>query len=640
LGLPAEDYAGIAAMINPLAIKEAREIRETLLAKKAAKMEEIEVAYGRVKGLEAVLKLSERFNIDLVRSSHERALDDQLLAISFHHSKLVDELSHRIESQSRVLESISGLSAELEATSVEDLRHARDNLCADDLQKAMDMLRIHETLRQMRASSDLAITTSELRLQEASLSNALSAEALERNGRVLKALLFEKTNRLAEVEKVANEVRSLIEVMALSESDLKSTLSSEDQKISGVTCSANGAVEELQSILRKASQLDTSRRALDRLTAIRDIFLEVRDGRLNSISYAYSVLEEARKIANESLLSSGFQAVFAPASSDDNQADIKDYGCSREALRFAVEELKAMSEPIDGDIRTILSDFIDQLHAHGIETTVQRMSFFLGSKDTAENPKRKLLERFIVESSDEDVTTDRSETDHSHAGCYLSKLDPDYTDFARYFSVSFGTKRLTELSQAGDEIRQISEIIMSARTRLQSLQKINSDYNALGAMEKAIKEFNANASSKDRLFGSSTVLMKEEKQRKRYARDYPLKVAALRREVQKWVENESGDYNLDILGDSMKQHILRMLNINTDLIHLDLSMLDPSRPSARRSSKTAAGISVTAAPLVPGTNTQQPGPTNQESSSTATPRVRPRSALARDASVKKRTGAN
>ncbi|KAJ0398331.1 hypothetical protein P43SY_000776 [Pythium insidiosum] len=115
-------------------------------------------------------------------------------------------------------------------------------------------------------------------------------------------------------------------------------------------------------------------------------------------------------------------------------------------------------------------------------------------------------------------------------------------------------------------------------------------FNEINEFKKKISEFEQNASQKDRLFGSSLRLLEEERFRKMAAKRYPSLLTALRKEVDKWMQNEGGEFNLSILGQEMKALLLEMMNTDTGLMHLDLGVLDASRPTSRKS-KPAISIS-------------------------------------------------
>ncbi|KAJ0402553.1 hypothetical protein ATCC90586_003903 [Pythium insidiosum] len=115
-------------------------------------------------------------------------------------------------------------------------------------------------------------------------------------------------------------------------------------------------------------------------------------------------------------------------------------------------------------------------------------------------------------------------------------------------------------------------------------------FNEINEFKKKISEFEQNASQKDRLFGSSLRLLEEERFRKMAAKRYPSLLTALRKEVDKWMQNEGGEFNLSILGQEMKALLLEMMNTDTGLMHLDLGVLDASRPTSRKS-KPATSIS-------------------------------------------------
>ncbi|TMW65173.1 hypothetical protein Poli38472_009340 [Pythium oligandrum] len=625
LGLDPNDQADKFRDINALLMKKCSEELEGLEAAREKLQERIDTAYSSVKRMEAILDVTNPIDVALLQSGSGKTLLEQERYLQERRSKLEDKLLQRIGSRSRGLQSILDLVGELGVEAADDFRHVRDEVAGIDLKDVREIQGFFEVWNQSNRTVDSF-------LEGGCTATHLSETSLQRDGQLLNALLREKSKRIAEVEEAVHNVRSLIQELDLSQEEIFALVRHVDKESILKNSSESDKLADLVSwIMQKGGHLSVNLRGLESLLLIRDALTEVYDGRSNAISFLFSTLDEARKLTETVLTNAGLQQFLPMTSADNQSSEAKEYGCYQRSLVAGFDKLTALGEPVERVIRLLLFSMNDDFSAFGIESETQRVSFLLGSDDRTDNPKRKVLEKYIMTRSEPTEVGSNTRVVNPQDS-FLSDLDPAFADFGHYFSASFGRDQLNRLKESSADIVVISDTIQSAQKRLDSLQKIMKLFGEISEFKKKIAEFEAGASKKDRLFGSSLRLLEEERFRKMAAKRYPNLLTALRKEVEKWVRNEGGEFDLSILGQEMKNLLVDMMNTDTGLMHLDLGMMDATRTSARRMSKsngTSGPASGPAAlPSAPPVTSSQQGST--------LPRSRPGSALSREASSKKR----
>uniref|UniRef100_K3X0M8 Uncharacterized protein n=1 Tax=Globisporangium ultimum (strain ATCC 200006 / CBS 805.95 / DAOM BR144) TaxID=431595 RepID=K3X0M8_GLOUD len=312
------------------------------------------------------------------------------------------------------------------------------------------------------------------------------------------------------------------------------------------------------------------------------------------------------------------------------KASKREFGCTQQELISGKTRLTELGGPVEKSLRALLLSMDDDFMAFGIETDSQRTSFFLGSDEEENNATRRTLERYIG-----DVTGDGIESVSavlsSDQNSFLSELDPSFDEFGLVYSADYGKFKLDRLKESITDVTIVQRTIQSAQKRLDSLKKIMKLFNEINEFKKKIGQFEANASQKDRLFGSSLRLLEEEKFRRMAAKRYPNLLSALRKEVEKWLQNEEGEFDLSILGKDLKKLLLDMMNTDTGLMHLDLGVVDSARPSSRRQHPKAATPTLSNSHSFGASSTG----TSQNATS-APPRSRSMTVLTKDSGAKKR----
>ncbi|KAG2515105.1 hypothetical protein JM18_008160 [Phytophthora kernoviae] len=425
--------------------------------------------------------------------------------------------------------------------------------------------------------------------------------------------------------------------MLLSHEDIVSVLralrKTEDPVENGIDASQVDRFEELAAwILQKGGQLDVSKRGLEILAKSLRSFKEIHAGRANAVEFINRTLEEAVMLT---------QDITAGSDTEDGSRNHQhQLGLSlthiprnlnysndvflRETLSAGKKAIEGLSEPVIRLLRSLFYSMNDDFGAFGIDTNDQRVSFFLGRNDEGLKTRRAILEKYAVfsssSSSDEDEFVEVSASPPKCHDSFLSQLDPVFEEFHRAYSLSYGDIQLQRLRDSISDMSAVQNTVKSAQKRLQSLQKIMKLFNQINEFKAKIGEFEASASQKNRLFGNSLRLLEEERFRKMAAKRYPNLLAALRKEVTRWLENEDGEYDLSVLGEDLKNLLLDMMNTDTGLMHLDLGVVDHARRSTKTLTPNSSSSNLTAAANGSG----------QRTATTAKARAQPPTARARN----------
>ncbi|KAF4316574.1 hypothetical protein G195_009972 [Phytophthora kernoviae 00238/432] len=425
--------------------------------------------------------------------------------------------------------------------------------------------------------------------------------------------------------------------MLLSHEDIVSVLralrKTEDPVENGIDASQVDRFEELAAwILQKGGQLDVSKRGLEILAKSLRSFKEIHAGRANAVEFINRTLEEAVMLT---------QDITAGSDTEDGSRNHQhQLGLSlthiprnlnysndvflRETLSAGKKAIEGLSEPVIRLLRSLFYSMNDDFGAFGIDTNDQRVSFFLGRNDEGLKTRRAILEKYAVfsssSSSDEDEFIEVSASPPKCHDSFLSQLDPVFEEFHRAYSLSYGGIQLQRLRDSISDMSAVQNTVKSAQKRLQSLQKIMKLFNQINEFKAKIGEFEASASQKNRLFGNSLRLLEEERFRKMAAKRYPNLLAALRKEVTRWLENEDGEYDLSVLGEDLKNLLLDMMNTDTGLMHLDLGVVDHARRSTKTLTPNSSSSNLTAAANGSG----------QRTATTAKARAQPPTARARN----------
>ncbi|EGZ29075.1 hypothetical protein PHYSODRAFT_309641 [Phytophthora sojae] len=256
--------------------------------------------------------------------------------------------------------------------------------------------------------------------------------------------------------------------------------------------------------------------------------------------------------------------------------------------------MEELDGPVEISLRSLFYSMNDDFAAFGIDTEEQRVSFFLGRKDENHEARRSIIEKYAVFSScsssddGEEEVPPVADKPVDTKDSFLSKLDPAFMEYHWFYSASFGALQLQKLREVVAGMADVKSAVKSAQNRLQSLQKIMKIFNKINEFKAKIAEFEASASQKDRLFGNSLRLLEEERFRRMAAKHYPNLLAALRKEVSRWLENEDGEYDLSVLGEDLKNLLLDMMNTDTGLMHLDLGTVRrPTKPALTPNSSSS-----------------------------------------------------
>lgn len=632
LGFDEEYQAGKFNDIHALVLKRCSEELEGLEEARNIIKTRINETYHIVKQLESILTVIEPVDLHLLHAVAGTTLLEQEKYLKSLQKKLEDELWQRCQARLHGLQTIDDLLENLEITNCEDFRH----VSKAELGK-MDMSHLRSTIDQAQSLKEYRQGSSSLAsiliLFENSTMPPISKDCLKQDELLLCALLTEKSKRIAELEDLLSSVRSLIHEMNLSEEDILNMLAKCEQSAQDeATCEFPDAItfDLVHWILQKGGHVNVSRKGLESLTMLRDSLAEVYDGRSNALSFLYSTLDEARTLVQDNLINSGLGSPknqHLCLNQGPDGANTKDYGCVQQALVSGKRKLNELCDPIAKSLRVLLFSMQNDFMAFGIESDAQRVSFFMGRDDAGECSKRTTIEKYISgeSSSENDILSAESHIQSS----FLSDLDPSFSEFGMVYSADYGIQQLNRLKAVISEVAVITDTVQSAQKRLESLQKIMKLFNEVNEFKKKIGMFEANASKKDRLFGNSLRLLEEERFRKNAAKRYPTLLAALRKEVAKWLQNEEGEFDLSILGSDLKNLLLDMMNTDTGLMHLDLGVVESARSSVRRTSRPSLTPSNSSTSL---TTISSTGSGN----SSAPARSRSMSGFSRESSAKKR----
>lgn len=634
LGFDEEYQSGKFNDIHAFVLKKCSEELEGLEEARGIIKTRIDETYQIVKRLESILAVVEPVDLHLLHAVAGTTLLEQEKYLKSLQKKLEDELWQRCQARLHGLQTIDDLLESLEIKTHEDFRHvSKEELGLMDMSHLKATIDQAQSLKEYHQGSSSVISM--LVCFEKSAMPPMSTDCLKQDELFLCALLKEKSKRIAELEELLGSIRSLIHEMNLSEEDILNMMAKGDRSVQDdAVCdiSDENILDLVHWILQKGGRVNVSRKGLESLCIMRDSLAEVYDGRSNALSFLYSTLEDARTLMQDTLINSGL-VVLSPMSQQLSLNQIPDgaitegYGCVHQALVLGKRNLNELCDPIAKSLRVLMFSMQNDFTAFGIESDAQRVSFFLGRDDEGECNKRTTIEKYISGSflSENDALTAESHVQNS----FLSDLDPSFAEFGKVYSADYGLQQLNRLKAMISEVGVVTDTVQSAQKRLESLQKIMKLFNEVTEFKKKIGMFEANASKKDRLFGNSLRLLEEERFRKSAAKRYPILLAALRKEVAKWLQNEEGEFDLSILGNDLKNLLLDMMNTDTGLMHLDLGVVESARPSVRRSSKSSLTPSNSSTSLTSVSS-------NGSGNSSAPARSRSMSGFSRDSSAKKR----
>lgn len=615
----AEDQASKFNDINELLLKKCAEELEALEAARAAIQERIDSTYDMVKLLEVAIDVDEPMDLQMLHSVAGKTLLEQEKHLLSWRKGLTDELWLRVNTRvaglSRVLELVDDMKLE----DVADFRHVPHEqlhgMSIEQVQTHFVKLQQFKEFKA-RAKPDELFLKQLLEGLVASSDKIIARECLQQDDVLLSSLLSEKAKRVAETEQLLSSIRSVSEEMKLSQEDVVSVLhalvGARAQDPDTENELGDEQVQAVASLIEQSGgRTDVSTRGIRLLAEARDCFVEIYDGRANAVSFLLSTLQEADALTQEvvggsqtqhepslakSQFSTGVEILEGENSSGPSVS--KEYACHRDALVEGKKKLEELIQPIENSIRALLYSTNDEFMKYGIDTDEQRVGFLLGRQSGEEtNATRDVLAKYISfasgqgdnDSSDSKLCSSPSApAPASRQDSLLSEFDPFYNEFCAVYSASYGKQQLQRVKDSMAHVKIVRQTVESAQKRLQSLSKIMGLYSEINQYREKISEFEASASSRDRLFGNSLRLLEEERFRKTVAKRYPLRIAALKSEVQKWLQNDGGDYDLNILGQDMKNMLVDMMNTDTELMHLDLGVVGSSRQSARRNSKTSS----------------------------------------------------
>ncbi|KAG7387344.1 hypothetical protein PHYBOEH_008265 [Phytophthora boehmeriae] len=593
LGMDEDYQASKFQDINELLVKKCSEELEGLEAAREKLQARVNDAFGVVSRLESVLSAEDPVAIENITSVAGETLLKQEKYLLTRKKRLSEELLRRLNAHVRTVDGIRELVAGLQVESSEDFRCAPNDK-VDNINAALKrsatthLISMKEYQQDPESSSSLENLLQNFDdVTAASLSNS----SMQQDKMLFNALLKEKAIRIAELEESLGAIRAIAQKTQLSHEDIVSVLrelrDTEDPLDNGIGANQVDRYEELADwILQKGGQLDVSKRGLDILAKSLRCFKEIYAGRVNAVDFTNQTLEEA------AMLTQDITAGYGGSSTEQHQLVLplahipRKLSCgngdfySRDTLSAGKKAIESLSVPVIKLLRSLFYSMNDDFGAFGIDTSDQRISFFLGRNDEGHQARREILKKYAVFSSDDD-----EEIPVLHPECndsLLSQLDPAFEAFHRTYSLSYGGIQLQRLRDSILDMTEVQNTVKSAQNRLQSLQKIMKLFNQINEFKAKIGEFEASASQKNRLFGNSLRLLEEERFRKMAAKRYPNLLAALRKEVTRWLENEDGEYDLSMLGEDLKSLLLDMMNTDTGLMHLDLGVVD----HARRSSKT------------------------------------------------------
>lgn len=600
------------------------EAREKLQAR-------INAAYEGVKRLEDIVQTEDPIDLKLLHSVAGKTLLAQEKYLLTVQKSLEDEMCQRFQARVRGLLKIRDLVGGMELTNLRELRHVPPEECKVDFPqvlKTVTELEAWDGFEHVNATSLVALLTT-------AQSMSLSAASMKHDEELLSALLKEKAKRVIEIEEEFQGIRSVLQQMKFTPDETLQVLhrlSSSSSKSDGEHLPDCKLENIMLRIQQKGGIIDVSNAVLSFLSTVRRIVGEIYDGRSNAISYLYSTLDEATAMAREVLSGTDSDgADLLITGQHQSSGDKSAFGCDVHELIVGKRRFEELGEPIESSLRALLLSLNDEFMAFGIETDAQRISFFLGSDDDENNATRKILERYILGSTGASDNLQSGSDTAPKRTSFLSDLDPAFDEFGAVYSADQGRFLLDRLKSSINDVSVVQSTLESAQKRLDSLKKIMKLFNEISEFKKKIGQFEANASQKDRLFGSSLRLLEEEKFRRMAAKRYPSLLAALRKEVEKWLQNEEGEFDLNVLGKDLKKLLLDMMSTDTGLMHLDLGVVDATRSATRRQPK---------ATLTPTTSNSHLSTAaaagNQNASAPA--RSRSMTVMTKESSAKKRLG--
>ncbi|KAL4086128.1 hypothetical protein PRIC1_014750 [Phytophthora ramorum] len=637
LGVNEEDQASKFQDINELLVKKCSEELEGLEAAREKLQARIDDAYSAISRMEKTLHVADPVDIPSLSFVAGATLLEQEKYLLTLKKRLVKELWQRVSSQVRVTEKITELAIGLQVKSSEDFCYVpRDEVGNIDAVLNRSLTGTLDLWKEFQQNPDSASSLEQL-LQNLEVvgCETISSSWMRQAELLLNVLLKEKTKRIAELEDSLTAIRTVARKMQFSNKDIVFVIdcisNADDTTDKEVITSGSDIFDELSAwILQTGGQLDVSKRGLGVLAKVRSGFEEVEAGRNNALEFLHRTREEAVMLTHD--------ATITDATDDDAQTQLKQIALTLHQIphdlqgedifihTFAAGKkmLNGLSEPVERSLRSLFYSMNDDFAAFGIDTEEQRVSFFLGCKDEGHKARRAIVEKyalFSVQSDDENEGSPVHDAPPTTNDSFLSRLDPVFSEFHRIYSVSCGELRLQRLRNSIADMDEVKNVVAGAQNRLRSLQKIMKLFNKINEFKTKIAEFEASASQKDRLFGNSLRLLEEERFRKMAAKHYPNLLAALRKEVTRWLDNEDGEYDLSVLGEDLKNLLLDMMNTDTGLMHLDLGTV--RRPPKPSMTPTSSSSNLQAAGSVSGQRAGTPARARTQSLNTRAHTPRP-----------------
>ncbi|KAE8913955.1 hypothetical protein PF003_g1790 [Phytophthora fragariae] len=603
LGLNEEDQASKFQDINELLVRKCSEELKDLEGAREKLQSRIDTAYRVISRMESILHVQDPVDVSALSTVAGVTLLEQEAHLLALQKRLANELLCRVKSRVRVVEGIQELADGLQIRSTEDFRHvSRDEVGSiNDVLNRSSYANL-DTCRRFQQNPDSALVLEQLldSLDEAGTLSIASC-SIQQEELLFNVLLKEKAKRITELEESLKAIRSVAHQAQLSQEDIVSiihTLLDADSFLKDVEGDTDICEELSAWILQTGGQLDVSTRGLEVLAKALRGFQEVHAGRNNALEFLHRTLEEGAMLAHG--------VTIGEVTADEAQGErqpltpplhparkLQESECFIDTLAAGKNMMQDLDGPVERSLRSLFYSMNDDFEAFGIDTEEQRVSFFLGCKD--DEAQRSIIERYAVFSSCSSSGDEEEEEAHPVAemqqdtnDSFLSKLDPAFNEFHWFYSVSFGELQTQKLRELVAGMAGVKSAVKSAQNRLQSLQKIMKIFNKINEFKAKIAEFEASASQKDRLFGNSLRLLEEERFRKMAAKHYPNLLAALRKEVSRWLENEDGEYDLSVLGEDLKNLLLDMMNTDTGLMHLDLGTVRrPTKPALTPNSSSS-----------------------------------------------------
>ncbi|CAH0475985.1 unnamed protein product [Peronospora belbahrii] len=608
LGLNDEDQTNTYQDIDELLIKKCSQELEELEAAREKLQARIRDAYRVISRMEAVLHVTDPLDIQLLPSVAEGTLLEQEKYLLLLQKRLSSELWERLSTRIRTFEVIMELAWGLQIRSTEDFRHVpKDDLDNFDVHimkfETVD-LDVWKSYYKRKDSADAL----DQFLDYLGEKGEVSRSSLQQDKLLHQTLLKEKTKRIAEVEEYLKAIRTLARKSHLSQDDIMSVvyaIRDKEGSPDGTVDSTNTVFEDVCArILQTGGHLDVSKRGLEVFAMVLRGFEEVQAGRLNALDNLYRIVDEAAMLTQN--------ATTSGAVDEEALTNHHYFNCSRPETPQDDENLmdtlvagkgiiSTLSKPVESSLRSLFYSMNEDLASFGIDTEEQRMSFYLGCKGEDQTSRRAILNKYAVVpciassvQGEEDVLDSAiQERPPNCSDSFLSRLDPEFEKLHDTYSISYGDQQLWKLRTSITDKQEVEITVNSAQNRLRSLQKVMKIFSKINEFKGKIAEFEAHASEKDRLFGNSLRLLEEERFRKMAAKHYPNLLAALRKEVSRWLENEDGEYDLSVLGEDLKNLLLDMMNTDTGLMHLDLGIVRSATKQSLISSSSSCNPQAT-----------------------------------------------